>query len=567
MPVALRWTQQLSPVVYVTPNGIQVGTSTYLNDGGQFGPDTLEGATALGTFGPPYSQTYGIQEAISLIGGGGTVIVLGGEYHLTAPLYNTGNNQTVIFEPGVTIYFGAKSGSYSGYINWNGDFADIWAGCNYVPTGTPPTNGQSTYHDCYWLGNDATINCNGQSLGNNGEEVFGIFAYITDPAMTYPYDVLPSFNIGVEGFNLQGFGGAAIILTNNAFQQFVTAGYRWTNIRISKVRGTMAANASSTPYASGVILSGCCQVSVDDCYVDCSNVTWSGSGGPDVSNCFITSERGGDTENIVLRRSYFKSGGGSPASNPGSVFEIQGCNPPAPNTQFRGNTHDIIFEDCIFDSGATSGPPPVGGAGGGFMDDTDGATTPAVIYAVEFRRCQWVNCGVSFKWAAAFNPGIISFDGQIPQALAIAYYPPTWYGPEESGRSILHRSLSHSLAYLDPTSLGYLPQILRIPLTTVSTGLVNYYPRLAGHYRITLYLICKIADTPTVTVDWVDPDVPSPPLSYVLFSGPMIPSSFQSVVFNLVAAAAPTFPAIQVLGKTTTGNTNIYASVIIEQIQ
>jgi len=45
------------------------GLSNTPNDGADFGPDTLYGATAPGQYGPPYSHTSGIQEAYNYLGG------------------------------------------------------------------------------------------------------------------------------------------------------------------------------------------------------------------------------------------------------------------------------------------------------------------------------------------------------------------------------------------------------------------------------------------------------------------------------------------------------------------
>jgi len=54
------------PFVTVSAKGVSNGLSDVLNDGMEFGPDTLQGATAPNQYGPPYSNTYGIQEAINL---------------------------------------------------------------------------------------------------------------------------------------------------------------------------------------------------------------------------------------------------------------------------------------------------------------------------------------------------------------------------------------------------------------------------------------------------------------------------------------------------------------------
>ncbi len=51
------------PYITVSAKGIVNGLSSIPNDGADFGPDTMLGATAPNQYGPPYTQTSGIQEA------------------------------------------------------------------------------------------------------------------------------------------------------------------------------------------------------------------------------------------------------------------------------------------------------------------------------------------------------------------------------------------------------------------------------------------------------------------------------------------------------------------------
>jgi len=53
------------PYILVSANGISNSQSTILNDGADFGPDTMLGATSKDQYGPPYTQTAGIQEAMN----------------------------------------------------------------------------------------------------------------------------------------------------------------------------------------------------------------------------------------------------------------------------------------------------------------------------------------------------------------------------------------------------------------------------------------------------------------------------------------------------------------------
>jgi len=51
------------PYITVSARGMSNGLSDIPNDGADFGPDTLYGTSSKGMYGPPYTQTTGIQEA------------------------------------------------------------------------------------------------------------------------------------------------------------------------------------------------------------------------------------------------------------------------------------------------------------------------------------------------------------------------------------------------------------------------------------------------------------------------------------------------------------------------
>ena len=51
------------PSITVSAKGMSNGLSDIPNDGADFGPDTLLGTSSKGLYGPPYTQTSGIQEA------------------------------------------------------------------------------------------------------------------------------------------------------------------------------------------------------------------------------------------------------------------------------------------------------------------------------------------------------------------------------------------------------------------------------------------------------------------------------------------------------------------------
>ena len=61
-----NWTQlQGKPYTEISSKGIVNGLSNIPNDGADFGPDTTKGATALGQYGAPYTETSGINEGIA----------------------------------------------------------------------------------------------------------------------------------------------------------------------------------------------------------------------------------------------------------------------------------------------------------------------------------------------------------------------------------------------------------------------------------------------------------------------------------------------------------------------
>jgi hypothetical protein len=76
------------------------GLSNTPNDGADFGPDTLYGATAPGQYGPPYSHTSGIQEAYNYLGrmGGGVVFLKSGTYYIKDILYLQYSNTKIVGE-------------------------------------------------------------------------------------------------------------------------------------------------------------------------------------------------------------------------------------------------------------------------------------------------------------------------------------------------------------------------------------------------------------------------------------------------------------------------------------
>jgi hypothetical protein len=547
---AIPWTDLVGkPFVTVSPVGMsQTGV---WNGGADFGPDT-PGATTTNT------TTSGIQEALNSIATtGGTIVCLASPtpYSLSTPIYNTGNNQKVIFEAGCVLKF-SSSGNYN---NWwrngggssAGDNGDIWVGCNYVPYSAginPATNGQATYHDCYWIGNGAIINCSGQTTtGNNGEQVFNILAY-QSAARFGGSGPAPGYNIVIEGFTAVGFGGAAFYMGGSLLAAGATYSQQWRRVRVSRYNASMATNDSSSAFGTGFYVNGCNGLEVEDVSIDCSAVTPGAM--PDVSNLYVTSQTGGDTQSIVFRRCHFLSGGAAyddnSSTDPGSCIEIQGATQPAGGGT-RGNTHDILWEDCVFESGSAT--VQLGGKGGAYIDDYRSGTTAdsSSVYNLEFRRCTWINCGMNFtSLTSGYAPGYVLFSGPAP-GLISGYL---------TGRTMIQGPTLTAGGTQPSTSL-------RQNLPTSNAPIAEYYPKASGHFRISVYLAAVAGGTPNISVTWWDPDINSG-FSATLFSSAMLAGSYAQAELTVVAKATVD---VVVEGYQSGAGSNIIASVVIEQIQ
>jgi len=75
------------PYVTVSSKGMSNGLSDIPNDGFDFGPDTLLGTNSKGVYGPPYTQTSGIQEAFNYAA------------TIARPSFTTSNNNGYILPP------------------------------------------------------------------------------------------------------------------------------------------------------------------------------------------------------------------------------------------------------------------------------------------------------------------------------------------------------------------------------------------------------------------------------------------------------------------------------------
>ena len=190
------------PYITVSSKGIVNGLSTVLNDGADFGPDTTLGATSPTQTGSPYTETVGIQEAITY---SGTIIKL--PILLGSGLFNISTSIIVNYN-GIHLIG-------SGHNNSNGtsiytvipdiDLIDL-------DEGTGNTDAWEIGNMILLLGN-STSTGSGINTINPGTPF--VHAYIHDisvhNATTYAYQFTNFFNCRFEGLYSYGCNGTLSI--------------------------------------------------------------------------------------------------------------------------------------------------------------------------------------------------------------------------------------------------------------------------------------------------------------------------------------------------------------------
>jgi hypothetical protein len=402
------------PFVTVSPRGIANSLATLTNDGADFGPDT-SGTT-----------TSGIQEALnSIASSGGLIYCLNGTFNLSSPLINTGSNQDVVFAPGSTVVFAEDTTPYT---TGAGFAALIVVGTN---NGTSPTTYEN-YSHCRWLGFGASINANlaGATSGSGGAAVFGVLQ-----AGLYEVSggIAPGEDIAIEGFAITNLAAQAVAVSVENFTNIVgltnpTYDYQISEVRVSRLTVTWPSDASGGAFGIFVIGSARALV-IEDCTLDASAVGSSHS-----RSVLAVTASSGECEEIRVSRSTFK------ASGHGNCLLLQANT--AFNTSGQRSLHEVLIEDCIFDSGYSSGTGYQGNGGGLITDDGIGTvgTYPGFVYNLEFRRCYFVNAGItsSTQTSGASQFGYLRFtDGTT-----FGGFDPS--GTELKGRGPADSGLSYS---------------------------------------------------------------------------------------------------------------------------
>ena len=422
--------------------------------------------------------TTGIQDAINSLSGGGFIYVYGETvpYVLTQALHNTANGQTIWFEPSAYISNAIHQATA-------GDGAAIiypFVNSTYIGGVYGQGNGFSY---CYWVGNGATID--GANLGTN----VGVYVNTTGPL---DGGVNPSTESEFGGFNLINIAGGGLLCTTyNGHGATPTDLQANHNIRFYRITATFSSSAVASNQGIPCGVNSCNHIVFEDLIIDALNLPAN-----DYSNPFVFSAQG-LCHDIIFRRCYFRGN-----KQTGQVGECQGSGVSG-GQPTSSVTSKLLFEDCVFDSGAGSGNP-LAGAGGSYIDDTNGASYQAAVTDIEFLRCNWVNCGMTFLSEITFF-GYIRFTdcrslpGQFSGALA-------GRAPTSAGLAITvgaspftyPAGLPASTANVDPTEILVIVQggtVTKIQVNTVTTGLTQGAFRLRQQDTITV----TYSSAPTMT--------------------------------------------------------------------
>jgi hypothetical protein len=307
-----------------------------------------------------------LQTAMNSVGSGIFYVRNTGTPYTFGTVYNTANNQVVIFEAGTQI---------------NTTSTTVAFVVAYTSSGTPLNN-------IYWYGNGAILTLPANSTA------YGI--WITNNSSTAPTSA--PRNIVVDGFIINGNGS-----TNNlVFIQNAQSGTSATpySLQISNfiIRNMyLYNNHFSTFNIYGSATNGLIQ----NVLIDNSSVP----SGQDYSALIIHSSNG--TVNYLTFINVMVKGNGSS----GQVLEIQGAVQSGAVTV----TSHLRFIDCIFDTGASS--PVSAGSSGPYLDDNNGTSNSAYITNIDFINCQWINAIITYQ-STTSHFGYIRYIGSQPQGFS-----------------------------------------------------------------------------------------------------------------------------------------------------
>ena len=313
---------------------------------------------------PDYSD---LQTAMNEIGSGIFYVRNTGTPYTFNTVYNTADNQVVIFEAGTQI---------------NTTSTTVAFVVAYTSSGTPLNN-------IYWYGNGAILTLPANS------RVYGIGISPASPSIV---PTTGARNIVVDGFIINGNGSSVNAISINNNQSSTTQTPYSAQISNFIIRNMYIYNNYFSSFnISGSTTNGL----IENVIIDNSSVP----AGQDYS-ALIMHSNVGTVNYLTFINVIVKANGSS-----GQVLEIQGSTASGAVTV----TSHIRFIDCIFDTGASS--PVAAGSGGPYLDDNNGTSNSAYITNIDFINCQWINAIITYQ-STASHFGYIRFIGSQPQGFS-----------------------------------------------------------------------------------------------------------------------------------------------------
>lgn len=367
----LARTYTISPIGLTNNNP---GGVIAFNNGADFGPDT-PGPGPTG-----YTVTNGIQEALDALAlntstgaSGGTIVDIGGgTYQIYGRVTATGSNQTIIFNPGSSIFLNTQ-----------------------FPDGSPTSYPQGVFLICSdkvannyshirWLGNGISVDTN--TVGNKGNQggprtIFFIGdAPPGNPPNASADIILDGFmlkNVCPNGVIIEGGSGAGTNPTEaQSIRDVVLSNVSVTFSSLTDAGGSTAANC--------IFINGSCRrIIVEDFLGDQTAISTSLADG--AVGIFIRSNAG-SCQRIFVRRSMFSTVN----SDFFEPLEIQGSvNASGVLTDF------LTFEDCVFTNNFI------------FIDDDLDSSVLSYAGNVTFLRCRF-ECVI--EWASMEGTDLAPYD-------------------------------------------------------------------------------------------------------------------------------------------------------------
>ena len=239
------------PYITVSAKGISNGLSDIPNDGADFGPDTLYGTSSKGMYGPPYTQTTGIQEAWNYAFASATTgypnlnnIKVNG-YWMKPILLLDGIftvNKKIFLSPSVLIANPKMIGlgSMSTYVYWdfndncieidhtngNINYSNIEIGYLQPNAGTNVGSGTAFFVANYESGDQSYQNNVFQSYDLNFSNTFSGLAMLSLTGFEdiYLYNI-QAYGGGIYGALYSNFNNSVNIFGTNANNSYVSNGH------------------------------------------------------------------------------------------------------------------------------------------------------------------------------------------------------------------------------------------------------------------------------------------------------------------------------------------------------